>query len=540
MVQSPVAAAGPPARSSFGGYRLIRTELLLHSWRLYRVEKRLRFMDFRVYLALHEIDERRSAAAARRRKAGRAVRQGAPERSVVVGELLLLLNGATGRNVRAALRRLERAGLVKFDAFDASSGLRLADPVPVGERSVRLEVSVAKRRNVIVPRRVLRYLARDGSPAEAAVMLGQCMRCLFRHGKVLKSEGSCSASFVACVFAVHLRTVKRIRTGLHVAGWLVRQTADHWHVQAHGSRGAINLAWSPPSASAPGGTGSRVLKRSPRKSAPGAKLSPPESKRSLTPQGNHTPGATGPDGVRKRMKDRQRDGLGHVTSDDLSDDRRLEHLFERTVSAGLVKPCEADRLRFYAAAERARAVGRRNPPGFFAAIVRRGLWQVLTQGDENSARQRLVRVREGAASGEACGGSESGRVQGLVAELAGRFSAQSSAAAVVTARIDGGRQAGNDDASPAESGARRKRFRFPGRMALSPLGRVCPAGAHGEARGMSPGIAGKGPSHALCQNFHVTHARGSSRDALAGRRFVPGAALPDRAWTDISAHAARD
>ena len=59
------------------------------------------------------------------------------------------------------------------------------------------------------------------------------------------------------------------------------------------------------------------------------------------------------------------------------------------MARGVVGASEADRLRFLAAAEHARAVGTVNAPGLFARIVRRGLWSYSTQADEDAAARRL-------------------------------------------------------------------------------------------------------------------------------------------------------
>jgi hypothetical protein len=66
-------------------------------------------------------------------------------------------------------------------------------------------------------------------------------------------------------------------------------------------------------------------------------------------------------------------------------------LHRQAVTKGLVGPSEADRLKFCAAAEHARAVGTINPGGLFARLVRRGWWHFATQTDEDAASRRLKR-----------------------------------------------------------------------------------------------------------------------------------------------------
>ena len=87
--------------------------------------------------------------------------------------------------------------------------------------------------------------------------------------------------------------------------------------------------------------------------------------------------------------------------EDLRDPARLLDLHAQAVAAGYVSSSEADRLNFFAAANHARVIGSRNPPGLFVRIVRSGLWNFLTQDDEDVARVQLRRVLypEGAPPG---------------------------------------------------------------------------------------------------------------------------------------------
>lgn len=57
----------------------------------------------------------------------------------------------------------------------------------------------------------------------------------------------------------------------------------------------------------------------------------------------------------------------------------------------MVRACQADALKFAAAAVHARRVGTRNPAGLFAKVVRGGLWAYISLDDE--ARGRVVAHR---------------------------------------------------------------------------------------------------------------------------------------------------
>jgi hypothetical protein len=88
--------------------------------------------------------------------------------------------------------------------------------------------------------------------------------------------------------------------------------------------------------------------------------------------------------------------LRAVRSEDLQDTGRTLELYGQAVKAGLVTGSEADRLRFVAAAEHARAIGTTNPCGLFVRLVRGRLWSFLTQDDEDAANARLKRHLHGA------------------------------------------------------------------------------------------------------------------------------------------------
>lgn len=81
--------------------------------------------------------------------------------------------------------------------------------------------------------------------------------------------------------------------------------------------------------------------------------------------------------------------LKRVTLADLKDPARLAELHAQAVAEKLITNSENDRLQFFAAAERAKTVGSKNPPGLFVRIVRSGLWRFLSQDDEEAARRKI-------------------------------------------------------------------------------------------------------------------------------------------------------
>lgn len=65
-------------------------------------------------------------------------------------------------------------------------------------------------------------------------------------------------------------------------------------------------------------------------------------------------------------------------------------LHTQAYRARLVGNSEADRLKFFAAAEHAVGYGRKNLAGLFVSVVQGGLWHHLTLADEDRARRLLT------------------------------------------------------------------------------------------------------------------------------------------------------
>ena len=91
--------------------------------------------------------------------------------------------------------------------------------------------------------------------------------------------------------------------------------------------------------------------------------------------------------------------LRHIVPHDLHDPGRLLALYEQAVQAGLMGAAEADRLTFVALACHVLRYRPQNAGGLFHCLIIRKLSHVVTQEDEDAARQRLTRYLygEGAA-----------------------------------------------------------------------------------------------------------------------------------------------
>lgn len=397
-----IAGGGTPLsikRIPVGGFRAIGTRQICAVWSAFRGKVLPKFLDVRVYFALHEIAGRRTAAIrVSRRKSGK-VRFPWFDRDAVVREAWQLVGIESVASIRASFLRLERASLVRLTPTEICFGEYSDDstaPVNLSADEMLAQIhedAEVRERAIAIPRRTLRFLAGNRRPALAATMLGQMIRCLWWHNGRCNGVGSCSNAFVADLFDVHERNVKRARAELRGMGWLTTVPAARMHVNAHGAKAAINLAWAGGSTVCPFLSSAHGISKSPPPTPVSVFKSPPPIDKHNLPSGskNHNPASGGPVGVRKRTESEQEPDVRRVQLSDLRDAARLDSLFGQAVSRGLVRESAAEQLLFFAAAEHAKRVGRRNPCGLFAAVVRRGLWRFISQADEERALMALKR-----------------------------------------------------------------------------------------------------------------------------------------------------
>lgn len=393
MLANPIAPFPPRVVSKpTGGFRPIGVLQICMAWWAYRTGVLPRYLDFRVYLALHEVAERRLAASRVRKRKVPGTLIPVPPRQELVAELRALVGGNSDRLVREALSRLESTGLVMASGsfLALSDGSEALAKAPAALLSMLNKLSLTAMntgRRLAVPRPVLRVLARSATPSLAATVFGYLIQCVWWRDNVLHVHGSCTAAFVSKRFGVDPRSVKRARSELRRIGWLV--PAGTRRLEAEGDT-LPNLLWS----GIPEKCGST-------QAAPRTCLSPLPPKRD-TKMSPHTtctqlrsgskyqqPGSRPLAGIQGGMGEVPRPCLSNVRLMDLSSVERMNALFEEATATGRLTLSPADRLRFFAVAARALRLGSRNPCGFFAAVVRRNLWHVISQADEDRAIHRL-------------------------------------------------------------------------------------------------------------------------------------------------------
>jgi hypothetical protein len=235
------------------------------------------------------------------------------------------------------------------------------------------------RRRVPVGRKLLRLLARESRPVFVATALGHLLRCMYYRNRMCRGNGLCKATWIATVFEVDKWNVRLARAELVEKEVLFRLPAGQHLMNRDGVPMCFNFRWGeeerktpPPAAISTTGTPPpiRTGNSSSRRS---------ENQNSVAPTGA---------GVRKRTDRAPK--LSRVLPIDLLEPKRLLVLHGQAKRAGFVGDSEAERLKFFAAAEHALAYGKRNRPGLFAAIVRQGYWSFLSLRDEDGARRTLA------------------------------------------------------------------------------------------------------------------------------------------------------
>lgn len=232
-----------PARKPEGGFALLPVDQLLLPWHAYQ-HGLIPPVVLRGYLASREMPERRCALAPGTRVHYRA------------HELQELLGPAVRRSqATAVIEALEASGLVAW----TEPAIRLITQ-PTDLQGLDSSAYAVLRAHVHpllyrvpVPRRMLRYLAREGSPGLIATTLGVVLRCLryYRRDKECRSGGTMSAAWLADCFGLAERTAYRGLATLEALGWLatvppppeIRQPDGPWRV--------VNLAWDLPPAERP-------------------------------------------------------------------------------------------------------------------------------------------------------------------------------------------------------------------------------------------------------------------------------------------------
>ena len=408
------------ARKPEGGFQFLSVAHLCAVWCAYQ-QANIQLADVRIWCAAQEMIARRCQLSASHHPRYRQ-------------EELKLLVGRGG-SLTAALARLHTAGLLTWETTALTFPLHAAHTDDVF--ATMLAQIPNHQRRIPVPRRLLRFLAKDCSRVLLATTLGHLFRCLYYRQGQCRAEGFCKASWITQVFGVSERAVKTARHRLEALGFLQRTQTPHWVRNRYGQKMTINLQWD-------GAAGSVVVS-----SAAGSETAPPATPQPLeiTPPDSHTellsekqyqqPADSRPTGLLSTLFAQAREclrsgttlleepplvlqpltpapvpvqssststpvvsptpppHLQHVLLRDLQDMKRLLRLYAQAIHAKLIGPSAAERLSFVALAHHVLHFKPVNPGGLFIQLLRQRHFDFITQEDEDRAHQRLKRYDYG-------------------------------------------------------------------------------------------------------------------------------------------------
>jgi hypothetical protein len=435
-----------------GRVRILTTHQLIMAWWLHQAGYLTR-RQLRVTFALHEMHERRMFARQDEQRGRCKPFYGVEELRPLIGRDTPLAE------LRADVRALSRIGLALMDeqaitfavsidqitlpAGPAEEGREDHDPLD-GFWTMLSSIPKANRRRAIpVPRRTLRALAGGFSRGTTAVMLAMLIRCLFRHGGAAgqggryRIDGRTKGSWIAETFGVSRRAVTEGRQRLIELGWMVPLDCSQIEMNRWGTRDRLNPDWRParePDAPAEQPSPFEEAKRN--LLAPEAEIesksASPLSNRNTSNENqnqNTRPCPPAPASGSCQKVIRRRGGRGSpesgpvlrdVQARDLASDAALAELHRQAIAAGKWGGSEADRLDFFALAERARAIG--NQPGaMFAWLIAEQKKSFITQADEDRAAERLRAIRNGPARSRTSGDPPPRRQGDIVLDEEGRL-----------------------------------------------------------------------------------------------------------------------
>ena len=350
-----------------GGYVPVKVRELFLVWWCYEVGL-IEFRDVRVWFALREIVVRHTTRALRKPR-------------FRIEEIMELTSQSRRAVVRASLKRLEQCGL----AVCRQSSIAFGNGKGICESSEfvrRFNLIANRRRTVPVPRYAVCMIARKSRATLVATTLGHFIRLMYLRNGRCRADGCCKASWIAEVFSLDISSVKRARATLIAQGLIRTQETPQWYRNRFGWRGAVNLQWK------------GVDNRSNHFGRRCGKLPPRARKRRRTATAKRkpeslfetkTPICKAVHGFQK-WGGKERSEL-HV--DDLHDAKRTEAVFEQAARGGLVS--RYDRLNVFAAAEKAKRVGTRNPVGLFCWLLKSRRWDYISLTDQDAG---LARLRE--------------------------------------------------------------------------------------------------------------------------------------------------
>jgi hypothetical protein len=379
------------------GYKAITPIKLLNGVGAYNANK-VSFKALRVYLACFELVAIREAA-----KRSSKLK---PKKGEMVcykkDELIRLTGGLTLRSITKSLRELENASVMEF----RRDRITFTD-IPLGESRDLLENALPKRkgsRKIPVPRKLIRFLGSLNKPSLFLTILGYMIRGLSIDRKTgeVNPKGTVKASWISDVFGISLRSAKSSRASMIEMGLISKDENSYQRkLNRDGAYFRLNLSlFESKKENKSRGDDNKTVddfsSSKPKFAPPIAKkcteFAPPMERLKTSKENkNHKTWKSKPNGVYKKTGSRK-PNIRKIEFQDLKEFSRNEELYWQAVSLGLISTCEADVLNWIASSVRARDF--ENSGAIFMGIIRKKLYNHITQSQEDFARKALKRRRE--------------------------------------------------------------------------------------------------------------------------------------------------
>ena len=339
------------------------------------------------------------------------------------------LTGLSQKVVQKEIRNLKRAGLFSF----SESEIVFEKSPKVGSEDLLLELSGKRspKRPVPIPRTVLRFLAKSSKASTIKTTLAYVIRGLTitRQGEI-RGAGSVKATWISDTMNLSERSVRSARSELLALGFITDdEGSTQQKLNRTGAYFSINLDWkgagkreervinrggsegaseSPVAEGVPPVDNSfrRETKFAPLGVKIGVNFAPPYKdlktlNRSKNQESREIP--PNPSGLcmakteNGNRNSKQGGGLPppnirDVRVEDLRSFGRVEELYRQAVKIGLIEASEAGVVNFISAAVRATKV-EGDAPRVFIGILKKKLWNFITQGDEDRALGALRKYR---------------------------------------------------------------------------------------------------------------------------------------------------
>ena len=343
---------------------------------------------------------------------------------------LLRLTGLTLTIIKRELRALRRAELLTF----SESAITVTE-TPLSYAREMLETLSETRkatRLIPIPRNLVCFICKANKPALVSTLLGYALRGLTLKKGELKTNGSVKAAWIAETLSLSLRSVRASRRELISLGILSEDHSTQHKLNRCGAYFEINTSWKqgggvihrktqsePSTAPAAGLTvdnsvgerGESAHKKpsfAPLEAKNSTLFAPPYKDLKTSYRTKNQKLENQPSGFCGKGKERA--NLKNITREDLTRTSRVLELYSQATKANWLFDSEHNRLRFVAAAIRAKRVGF-EPVKVFVSIVRRGLWHHITQAEEDQAKAAMNSYQFAQAR------KQQGSIDGKLAEL---------------------------------------------------------------------------------------------------------------------------